>query len=125
MKINAAAANDGGDLALEECVVHDCKFSTEIALMQEKIKTLENGQDREEAFRKMYYSDREAMSERNARLDLKIDSIEKNVSELVNRQKEEDSKPRKRIDGIIDKLIWAVIGAVVMFVLAKLGLSGS
>lgn len=105
--------------------MHDCKFSTEIALMQEKIKALEAGQDREEAFRKMYYADREAMAERNARLDLKIDSIEQNVSELLKRQKEEDSKPRKRLDGIIDKIIWAVLGAVVAYVLAKLGLSGS
>lgn len=33
-----------------------------------------------------------------------------------------EAKPGKRWDGLVDKLIWAVAGAVVAFLLAKVGL---
>lgn len=43
------------------------------------------------------------------RLETKVDVLE--------------SKPGKRWDGLVDKLIWGVAGAVLAFLLAKLGLS--
>lgn len=48
----------------------------------------------------------------------KIDGI----AELSAKVEEIESKPVKRWDGLVDKLIWAVAGAVVMFLLAKIGL---
>jgi len=90
--------------------------------MESKIKDLEDGQDREESFRKIYYSDREARIKRDAELDITLHTIEENVDKLVQRQAEEDAKPRKRWDGVVDKIIWAVLAAVIAFLLGRLGL---
>jgi len=90
--------------------------------MESKIKDLEDGQDREESFRKIYYSDREARIKRDAELDATLHTIGENVDKLVQRQAEEDAKPRKRWDGVVDKIIWAVLAAVIAFLLGRLGL---
>lgn len=100
----------------------DCPHETRLALMESKIKTLEDGQDREESFRKIYYADREARIKRDAELDSTLGTIKENVDKLVKRQAEEDAKPRKRWDGIVDKIVWAVLAAVIAFLLGRLGL---
>lgn len=45
----------------------------------------------------------------------KLDSLNEKVEAL-------EAKPGKRWDGLVDKIIWAVGGAVVAFLLAKVGL---
>jgi len=100
----------------------DCPHETRLALIESKIKTLEDGQDREEGFRKIYYADREARIKRDAELDATLHTIEENVDKLVKRQDEEDAKPRRRWEGLKDKIIWAVLAAIIAFLLGRLGL---
>ncbi len=49
-------------------------------------------------------------------------TIQTDVQEIKSDVKSLTSKPGKRWDSLIDKIIWAVAGAVLAFVLAKLGL---
>lgn len=48
-------------------------------------------------------------------MDEKLDGITAKVNALADR-------PAKRWDGLVDKLIWAVAGAVMAFLLARIGL---
>lgn len=50
------------------------------------------------------------------------ESVEKDVKEIKDDVKSLASKPGKRWDAIVDKLIWAVLAAMVSFMLAKFGL---
>jgi predicted nucleic acid-binding Zn-ribbon protein len=48
--------------------------------------------------------------------------IQKDVETIKKDVKTLTEKPGKRWDGIVDKLIWAVLAAVLGFLLARLGL---
>lgn len=50
----------------------------------------------------------EQVAETVEKLDCKVTALEE--------------KPRKRVDGLVDKIIWAVCGAVITFLLARIGL---
>lgn len=48
-------------------------------------------------------------------------NVEETVTEIKNDVKELASKPAKRWDGIVDKIIFTVVAAIVGFVLGKIG----
>jgi predicted nucleic acid-binding Zn-ribbon protein len=50
--------------------------------------------------------------------------VEKDVGEIKEAVQEIREKPGKRWDGVVDKVIFAVIGGVVTFLLVKLGIGG-
>lgn len=51
-----------------------------------------------------------------------IERIEKNVEKLDNKVEVLEKKPGKRWDSVVDKILMLLIGAVMAFLLAKLGL---
>ena len=50
------------------------------------------------------------------------DNIMEKLDKLLLWQEEQTSKPSRRWEGIADKTIWAVLAAVIAFLLARLGL---
>ena len=58
----------------------------------------------------------EVMAERQEQVVDSVDKLDGKVTAL-------EQKPAKRWDGIVDKLIWAVLGALVAFVLSQLGIT--
>jgi predicted nucleic acid-binding Zn-ribbon protein len=50
--------------------------------------------------------------------------VEKDVGEIKEAVQEIREKPGKRWEGVIDKIIFTVIGGVVTFLLVKLGIGG-
>lgn len=50
--------------------------------------------------------------------------VEKDVGEIKEAVQEIREKPGKRWDGVVDKIIFAVIGGLVTFLLVKLGIGG-
>ena len=50
------------------------------------------------------------------------ETVESDVKEIKGGVRALTEKPGKRWDGIVDKLIWAVLAAVLGFLLAQLGL---
>ena len=50
-----------------------------------------------------------------------IERIEKNVEKLDGKVEVLESKPAKRWDSIIDKIVLTVIGAIVGYILIKIG----
>lgn len=51
-----------------------------------------------------------------------ITDVKNDVGRLEGKVDVLESKPGKRWDGLVDKLIWGVAGAVLAFLLAKFGL---
>ncbi len=100
----------------------DCPYETRFALLEMRVEALQDGQTREEAFRKTYYADREARGARDAALDAKLDGMNEKLDKLLGWQSEQQAKPVKRWDGMVDKIIWAVLAAVIAFLLARMGL---
>jgi len=52
----------------------------------------------------------------------KQEQVAETVEKLDGKVTALEEKPRKRVDGLVDKIIWAVCGAVITFLLARLGL---
>lgn len=51
-----------------------------------------------------------------------LTSINGKLDKLVEWQEEQRDKPGKRWDGLVEKIIWAVCGGVVAFLLSGIGL---
>lgn len=52
----------------------------------------------------------------------KQEQVAETVEKLDGKVTALEQKPAKRVDGLIDKIIWAVCAAVITFLLARLGL---
>lgn len=50
------------------------------------------------------------------------DNIMEKLDRLISWQEAEQAKPKKRWEAIADKSVWAVLAAVIAFVLARIGL---
>jgi hypothetical protein len=48
--------------------------------------------------------------------------IQADVQEIKTDVKELTGKPGKRWDGVVDKVIWAIVGGVIAFMLVKIGM---
>ena len=55
-------------------------------------------------------------------LALREENVENDVKEIKMDVKNLTDKPAKRWEGLVDKIIWAVAGAVVAFMLSQIGL---
>jgi hypothetical protein len=55
-------------------------------------------------------------------LAVREENVENDVKEIKNDVKSIKDKPGKRWDSIVDKVIWAVLAAVVAFILGRIGL---
>lgn len=55
-------------------------------------------------------------------LAVREEQVESDVKEIKNDVKSLTNKPAQRWDSLVDKIVWAVVGAVVAFLLAKVGL---
>lgn len=106
----------------ERCGLKDNGGCSKLNRLEQRVEFLEEGQKREADFRKAFYADKEARIERDAHLDEKISGMDEKLDKLVNWQENQQAKPARRWDGLIDKAIWAVVAAVIAFLLARVGL---
>lgn len=63
-----------------------------------------------------------ARSEQYDNIMEKLDTLTKSMAEVTIKVADITARPGKRWDAIVDKAIWAVLAAVIAFVLAKIGL---
>ena len=55
-------------------------------------------------------------------LAVREENVENDVKEIKSDVKSLKDKPGKRWDSIVDKVIWAVLAAVIAFILGRIGL---
>ena len=51
-----------------------------------------------------------------------INLVRKDVTRLDGKVDALEMKPAKRWDGLVDKLVWGIVGAVLAFMLAQIGI---
>lgn len=109
----------------EKCIIdpqRDCIGKAEAAKLEGRIKALEDWKEDSKDFHEKFYDWQREQIARDARLDEKLSGMDANIKEVLETQKACTLKPSKRWDAIVDKAIWAVLAAVIAFVLAKIGL---
>lgn len=109
----------------EKCILdpqRDCIGKAAAAKLEARIESLEQWRDDSKKFHAAFYDWQREQIARDARLDEKLGSMEVSLSKLVTWQESEREKPGKRWDAVADKILMLVVGAVVAFLLAKIGL---
>ncbi len=104
----------------------DCegtKKCTPLVLLESRVEQLENGRKRDEEFRKTYYQDRDARIDRDARLDEQIKGMDEKLDTLLSWQKSEVTKPKSFLERIKGNAIWFILEAILVFLIAKIGLT--
>lgn len=109
----------------EKCVINperDCIGKAAAVKLEARIENLERWKDSSHEFHEKFYAWQREQDIKSAKREEQLSNMEKSLNKLVARQEADDQKPRKRWDDIVDKAIWAVLAAVIAFVLAKFGL---
>ena len=99
----------------ETCNPNDCPMKPRVSALERANE--QHSSTHREVFRRMNEVERvnAVQDERYRAIDTKLDELSVMVREL-------SGKAGKRWDGLVDKLIWAVAGAVVAFLLSGIGL---
>lgn len=109
----------------DKCIVdpeRDCIGKAAAAKLEWRISALEENQAKEAEFRELYYKERLERAKRDAALDSEIKSINTKLDQLISWQSGEQQKPGKFLDGLKNNARWAIIAAVLGYVLGQLGL---
>lgn len=109
----------------EKCIIdpeRDCIGKAAAYKLEMRIENLEKWQESSRAFHESFYNWQRLQIARDARLDEQLKTMGENIQKVVEYQESEKAKPGMRVDAIIDKCIWAVLAAVIAFVLARIGL---
>lgn len=109
----------------DKCILdpeRDCIGKAEAAKLEGRIKALEEWKEDSKKFHNDFYSWQNKQSERDGKLDEQLRNMDDNIKQVLETQKACSLKPGKRWDAIVDKIIWAILAAVIAFVLAQVGL---
>ena len=109
----------------DKCIINperDCIGKAAAALLEKRIEDLEEWQRDSKKFHNDFYDWQRTQIARDARLDEQLNNMNNNISKILAQQEASAMKPGKRWDSIVDKAIWAVLAAVIAFILAKVGL---
>ena len=109
----------------EKCVRdprHDCFGLEAAARLEGRIKALEAWREDSKDFHAKFYDWQRQQIARDARLDEKLTGMDDNIKKVLAKQEACELKPGKRWDSLVDKVIWAVLAAVIAFLLARIGL---
>ena len=112
-------------MAEEKCIIdpeRDCIGKAAALKLEMRIETLEKWRDSSREFHEKFYEWQRGQIRREATLDEKLSNMEANLEKLVARQEAEDQAPRKRWNDLVDKIVWAVLAAVIAFILSRVGL---
>lgn len=94
---------------------HDC-------YMKERVEALEKKMDRASDTHKEFYNRIRALEQDNAVQEERYNTIIEKLDGLTATVAEVTSKPGKRWDAVVDKVILVVLGAVLSYMLMQIGL---
>lgn len=100
----------------------DCKETASCPL-EPRVKALERDSDHNKEAHKDFYARLENSHTNVALIEERMNQIKADTEEIKESVQEIKDKPAKRWDGIVEKAIWAIVAAVIAFLLAKVGLT--
>lgn len=110
----------------DKCAVspdRDCPNATKIALLEQRVENLEEGQERETKFRKDYYEEREHRMVWEAETKSKLTSIDGKLDTVMAYQTEQQKKPGSLLDTLKANAVNYIMLALIGILLFKIGLS--
>lgn len=109
----------------DKCILdpeRDCIGKAEAAKLEGRIKALEEWREDSKDFHAKFYDWQRQQIAREAKLDEQLSNMNRNIQKLLDKQEEDNAKPGKLMDMLKSNAIWAILAAVIGFVLAKIGL---
>lgn len=88
-----------------------------------RIEALERDSEHNKDAHKDFYARLESSHTNVALIEERMSQIKADTEEIKEAVQEMKDKPGKRWDGIVEKAIWAIIAAVIAFLLAKVGIA--
>ena len=108
----------------EKCIIdpeRDCIGKAAAAKLEARIESLERWQEDSKKFHNTFYDWQREQIARDAKLDEKLNNMDLNISKLLKKQEAADEKPSKFLDTIKSNAVWAVIAAILGFILGQIG----
>ena len=108
----------------EKCLIdpaRDCLGLAQAAILEKRIKALEDWKINSSKFHESFYDYQREQIARDARLDEQLKSMNTNITKLVTWQESQVKKSGLRWDSIVDKILLAVVGAIVVYIMTQIG----
>ncbi|WP_297234025.1 hypothetical protein [uncultured Flavonifractor sp.] len=109
-------------MADEKCILDPQRDCIGLAKAQMLEKQLERFQEQSRNTHKEMYDRLRDLEKAEVTRNEQYLNIMEKLDELIAWKKGEQEIPKKRWNDIVDKVIWAVVAAVIAFVLARVGL---
>lgn len=90
--------------------------------MQSRVEALEKKMDRASDTHKEFYNRIRELEQNGAVQEERYNTIIEKLDSLTATVSEVTSKPGRRWDAAVDKVLFAVLGAVVVYILTNIGL---
>lgn len=100
----------------------DCLGLAEAMLLEKRIEDLEEWRKKSDKFHNDFYDWQRGQIARDAKLDEQLKNMDRNINKVIKWQEDQQQKPAKRWEAIVDRVLMLFVGAVVAYVLAKIGL---
>lgn len=117
---------------VEKCILdpqRDCLGLAEAMLLKKRIEDLEEAQTKSSKFREDFYNWQKEQIifqtqtvEQIKVMNAKSDTTNEKIDKVIKWQEDQQQKPAKRWESIVDKVLMLFVGAVVAYILAKIGL---
>lgn len=108
----------------EKCLIdptRDCLGLAQSTILEKRIKDLEDWKINSSKFHESFYDYQREQIARDARLDEQLKSMNTNITKLVTWQESQVKKSGLRWDSIVDKILLAVVGAIVVYIMTQVG----
>ena len=108
----------------EKCILdpsRDCLGLAHSAILEKRIKDLEEWKINSSKFHETFYDYQREQIARDARLDEQLKTMNANITKLVTWQEGQVKKSGLRWDSIVDKVLLAVVGAIVVYIMTQIG----
>lgn len=109
-------------MADEKCIIDPQRDCIGLAKAQMLEKQLERFQEQSRNTHKEMYDRLRDLEKAEVTRNEQYLNIMEKLDELIAWKKGEQEIPKKRWNDIVDKVIWAVLAAVIAFLLARVGL---
>lgn len=109
----------------ETCVLNPdqrCVGSEKVALLQKRVEDLEAWRNDTKEFHENFYNWQREQIVLNTRIDARLENIETDFKRVTSWMNNEQKKPAKFLDTIKSNIWWAIIAALLGYMLAQLGL---
>lgn len=109
---------------MEKCLIdpeRDCLGLAKSAVLEKRIEDLEAWKSKSSKFHEDFYDYQRQQIARDARLDEQLKTMNTNISKLVSWQETQEKKPGMRWDSIVDKVLLAIVGIIVAYIMTQIG----